>query len=139
MAKPRYFTAVREIVDENSNPKTKRTLLVLGEWTAEKDNKFLEFVKDGAEMTVKCPITKFVLRLAKSICHPEDEFDMEYGIKKCMKRLKKGESIGKLSTEEYTMLTSDNCQMIVDHKADHIASHIERYLPKSKVLDVTAQ
>lgn len=130
MAKPKYFTAVREIVDENTTPKKKRTLLVLGEWKVEKDVKTLEFVKDGAEMIVKCPVTKFVLRLAKSICHPEDEFNMEYGIKKCMKRLKKDEGIGKLSTEEYTMLTPDNCQMIVGHKADHIASHIERYLPK---------
>lgn len=129
MAKPRYFTAVREVEDIN-NPTEKRTVLVLGEWKVEDGIDLRKFTKEGVLMTCEFPIKKFVLNLAKTICHPDDKFDKEYGIKKCMKRIKRLEGIGKLETEQYTMLTPDNCQMIVDHKADHIAANITRYLPK---------
>ena len=138
MGKPKYFTAVREIVD-NKDPKQKRTLLILGEWKVEKDTKIVKTFEEKITMTVEMPTKKFVLRLAKAICHPEDEFDMETGIKKCKKRIKKNQGIGKLTTEEYTMLTPDNCQMIVDHKADHVASHIRKYIPKVKATETTAQ
>lgn len=123
--KPRLFISTRKCADN-------RTLVVVGEWKKRKETRTKIASHGMGTLTWKEPFMNHSLTLAKAICHPHDEFNEEMGIKLAMKRIKKGDDIGKLSTEDYTMLTPDHCQMIVDHKADYIASNIEHYLPKEE-------
>ena len=129
--RPRYYVAIQDCPqDENCEPKEDRKVIVVGAWERKKVMVTKTIENNGIKMHCQIPITKFTLTLSKAICHPDDAFNEEKGVQLAIKRIKKGEDIGKLTTEEYTMLTPDHCQMIVDHKAKYIANNYKHYLPK---------
>lgn len=92
-----------------------------------------EIVDDeGVSCKVLRPIKKQkrVLTLAYSICHPEDEFNKEEGIKVAKRRLKAGDVIGELSSYDFTMLNPDQCEIMVLNEVGHIIKHIDTYIER---------
>ena len=129
--KPRHFLAVRDCETKlEDGSLEKRKVVVVGEWKMKKESKEVIVEHNKVKMICKLPVKEYSLTLAKAICHPDDNFVLDYGVKKCLKRIKRKEDIGKLKTEEYTMLTRDNCQLIVNHKADFIADNILAHINK---------
>jgi hypothetical protein len=70
------------------------------------------------------------LKIGYSICHPEDKFDEDYGVKLALKRIKDGDINGKLITNDFTMLTKDMIQCILDCKLKYFTENIDKYLRK---------
>lgn len=124
--KPKDFIAIRSAGAENG---LERKLVVIGRWRKDKLTKEEVVHCDSSTFVYRRSVWQYSLTLAKAICHPDDIFDENVGIRKAISRLK-SDSIGKLITEDYTMLTPDACQEIVNHKADYIARNIAKFLPK---------
>lgn len=68
------------------------------------------------------------LTVGAAICHPEDEFDEEIGINIAKSRIKKGIAIGKLSTNDLSMLTYDAVYAELLVKLNYIVNHIDNYI-----------
>lgn len=128
--KPKFFKAVREVTLPNG--KDKRVVLVVGKWQKHKyqiDNSTL--TKDGGLM-IKCETAySYRLTIEKAICHPDDEFNEEIGMQIITRRLKRKPTDFRrvLSADDYTMLTPDACQALVDNKANYIVANIEKFIP----------
>lgn len=135
MVKPRQFVAVSECVDNNTSPQQKHTVVVVGLWEAKKVLKTKSISNNGNTLICKIPTKEYTLTLGRAICHPEDTFVKEVGVELALKRIKRGDSIGKITTENYTMLTGNTCQAIVNSKAEYMAENITKYIPT----EVTAQ
>lgn len=68
------------------------------------------------------------LSIAASICHPQDKFDKKIGIKIAKRRIKNGDIIGSLKTNDLSMLTADAVQAELLVKLNHIAKNIDKYI-----------
>ena len=126
----KYYSLFGEAFDKTGRS---HVVTVVGEYTQFKED-FVEEVdmltEDGVNCKVLKPIKKQkrVLKLAYSICHPEDDFDKEEGIKVAKRRLKQGNTIGELSSYDFTMLNPDQCEMMVLNEVGHIIKHIDTYI-----------
>ena len=69
------------------------------------------------------------LKYGISICHPEDDFVEEIGIRKAMKRAKKN-PLGKLTTDMRTTLCEDQCKLILFGELQHVIKNIDHYIEK---------
>lgn len=76
------------------------------------------------------PNKKIVRRLkyAFSICHPDDEFDEETGVKLAKRRLSK--PLGELKTEYITCLTPEQVNMILFEELNYIIDNIDKFINK---------
>lgn len=113
-----------------------RVVTVVGELTKEKVSYVDEFemeVNDKKGKTLqgvgtverKIPIRHFTM--AYSICHPEDKFDKEVGIKLATARLKK-KPIGTLSSFNRTMFNDEQCNMLLFTEVMHITKNIDKFI-----------
>lgn len=72
---------------------------------------------------------KRVLTVGLSICHPEDTFDEQEGVRVAKRRISKGYYIGSIETGDVTMLTGDAIMAELQVKLRHVSEHIDEYLP----------
>lgn len=89
-----------------------------------KPNKFIDGV-----LTYEPKRLNRKLTLGMSICHPNDTFDEEIGIKVAKGRIKNGQDLGTLETNDVTMLTEDAIAAELIVKLNHISENIDSYLP----------
>lgn len=77
------------------------------------------------------PIRKLkrTLKLGYSICHPNDTFNKEEGIRIAQSRIKHGNYIGEVSSNNCTMLNDDSNNMLVFSELNYITKNIDKYLP----------
>lgn len=128
----RYYTLFGEALDKEGGS---HIVTVVGEYTQFKEDSTEEvdiFDDDGVKWVATRPVKKQkrVLRLAYSICHPDDNFSKEEGIKIAKRRLKEGKTIGELLTYDFTMLNPDQCEMMVLNEVGHIIKHIDTYIER---------
>lgn len=71
--------------------------------------------------------------LGAAICNPIDTFDEEIGVHIATSRIKKGESIGSITTHDVTMLTEDAVEAELLVKVNHIVANIDDYIADSKL------
>lgn len=82
-------------------------------------------------LTFEVKRLKRKLTLGLSICHPSDTFDEQIGIDIAKKRIKRGENIGELETNDVTMLTEDAIMGELFVKLQHITNHIDDYISEN--------
>lgn len=70
---------------------------------------------------------KFTMGLA--ICAPTDVYDEGIGIKVAKKRIKQGNDLGTIYTNDVTMLTVDGCWAELINKFKFVSANIDKYLP----------
>lgn len=82
--------------------------------------------------TVIFPMKKHYrkFKLSYSICHPNDEFNEDVGIRIAKSRINRGDTVGELTSRNITMLNKDQCNMLVFCELQHIIQHIDEYLPQ---------
>ena len=68
------------------------------------------------------------LEIGVSICHPLDKFDEEVGVRIAKRRIKNGDIIGTLRTNDLSMLTQDGVYAELLVKLNHIKDNIEKYI-----------
>ena len=68
------------------------------------------------------------LEIGESICHPPDKFDEEVGVRIAKRRIKNGDIIGTLNTNDLSMLTQDGVYAELLVKLNHIKDNIEKYI-----------
>lgn len=68
------------------------------------------------------------LEIGVSICHPLDKFDEETGVRIAKRRIKNGDIIGTLRTNDLSMLTQDGVYAELLVKLNHIKDNIEKYI-----------
>lgn len=68
------------------------------------------------------------LEIGVSICHPLDKFDEEIGVRIAKRRIKNGDIIGTLRTNDLSMLTQDGVYAELLVKLNHIKDNIEKYI-----------
>lgn len=71
-----------------------------------------------------------VLQYAYSICHTDDldDFSEDKGVEVALKRLKRGDIIGELTTTYCTTLCPDQIEMIIMAELMHVTHHIDKYI-----------
>lgn len=122
--RPKYFTAQSTAAINGEL----RTIFVAGKWEKKKVTRTAVVTKNRVTTIAQIPVYEYSLTLGKAICHHDDKFDASVGMKLALKRIKNG-GLGRIKTEDYTMLTEDACQVLVDNKAKYIAANIERFIP----------
>ena len=68
------------------------------------------------------------LEIGVSICHPLDKFDEGTGVRIAKSRIKNGDIIGTLKTNDLSMLTQDGVYAELLVKLNHIKDNIEKYI-----------
>ena len=68
------------------------------------------------------------LEIGVSICHPLDKFDEETGVRIAKRRIKNGDIIGTLRTNDLSMMTQDGVYAELLVKLNHIKDNIEKYI-----------
>lgn len=68
------------------------------------------------------------LKIGVSICHPLDKFSEETGVRIAKRRIKNGDIIGTLKTNDLSMLTQDGVYAELLVKLNHIKDNIEKYI-----------
>lgn len=68
------------------------------------------------------------LEIGVSICHPLDKFSEETGVRIAKRRIKNGDIIGTLRTNDLSMLTKDGVYAELLVKLNHIKDNIEKYI-----------
>ena len=68
------------------------------------------------------------LEIGVSICHPLDKFDEGTGVRIAKRRIKNGDIIGTLRTNDLSMLTQDGVYAELLVKLNHIKDNIEKYI-----------
>jgi hypothetical protein len=95
--------------------------------TVDVETKPNSFVQGELKYNIKH--LKRKLTLGMSICHPKDDFDEEVGIKVAKKRIKLGQDLGTIETNDVTMLTEDAIYAELVVKLNHIIENIDEYVP----------
>ena len=85
-------------------------------------------VKGKLTLSRKLLTRKFTMGLA--ICDPTDTYDEEIGIKVAKKRIKQGNDLGTVYTNDVTMLTVDGCLAELNNKFKFVSENIDKYLPE---------
>lgn len=71
------------------------------------------------------PLRRFVI--GYSICHSDDEFDMNIGMEVAKERALH-KPAGELKSNNWTMLQDDQCEMLVKCEAEYIFNNIKKYI-----------
>lgn len=71
------------------------------------------------------PLRRFVI--GYSICHSDDEFDMNIGVEVAKERALH-KPAGELRSNNWTMLQDDQCEMLVKCEAEYIFNNIKKYI-----------
>ena len=73
-------------------------------------------------------LMKRTLTLSLAICHPNDEFNEEEGVRVAKRRIENGDVLGSIETSNVTMLTEDAVMAEILVKLNHITEHIDDYI-----------
>lgn len=137
--KTKYFSMYGNAVDKNG---LTHVVTILGELTKTSEvNTHIEETKlvceDGTPTnkvaTVITPYRqlKRTLKLSFSICNPEDTFNEEVGKTVAKRRIKHGDIIGSVTSNNITMLNDDQCNWILFGELKYITQNIDKYLPEN--------
>lgn len=80
------------------------------------------------KLTFKKKTFKRTLTIGMSICHPDDNFDEEYGVYLAKKRIEEGKNLGSVNTNDVTMLTNDLVYMELIGKLMYVTQNIDKYI-----------
>ncbi len=137
--KTKYFSMYGNAVDKNG---LTHVVTILGELTKTSEvNTHIEETKlvceDGTPTnkvaTVITPYRqlKRTLKLSFSICNPEDTFNEEVGKAVAKRRIKHGDIIGSVTSNNITMLNDDQCNWILFGELKYVTQNIDKYLPEN--------
>lgn len=135
MSKPKFHSVYSKAVDSNGNTHYV-TIVAKVEQGNERflnniETKFATGIDQYKECVISFTDKRFyrTLTLAASICCPQDKFNKEEGIKIAKRRIKNGDILGKLTTNNITMLTEDAVKAEMLVKLTHIVTNIDDYFP----------
>lgn len=134
MSKPKFYHIYGKAVDSNDNC---HYVTIVGMLEQSRARNIVQ-----EKMRVEAKPTKFVegvltypyktlhrkLTLSLSICHPNDEFNEDYGVQLAKKRIQRGETLGSLETSNVTMLTEDAIMGELMVKLNHVCQNIDEYI-----------
>ena len=133
----KFYSMYQKAVDSDGNV---HYVTVVGQFEQRRERKTIEEVipvylseKSTVEGVIVYPSNKILTRkltLGVSICHPLDEFDKEKGEEIAKSRIKRGDVIGSLETNDVTMLTEDAIMAEIFTKLMYIAKNIDDYIEK---------
>lgn len=72
------------------------------------------------------------LTIGVAICSPDDEFDEAEGVRIAKRRIERGDGVGKIETNDVTMITDDLIIAELFGKLSYITSHIDKYINRRK-------
>lgn len=133
MSKLKYYHLYAGCVDKDGE---KHYVTVVGKFTQKYEPKEITQkvpveVKPGTIVDGKLTYNKRTihrtLTVGVSICHPQDEFDEEFGIELAKARIERGEDAGTIETHDVTMLTEDLIMAELIGKLSYICNNIENY------------
>lgn len=129
--KTKLFKLIDDVIDENGK---KHTITLVGKLTEDKET---VLNAERAEMNVeKCSdgvliynkTNKYrLLQYAFSICHPEDEYDEEVGVKIATKRIK-NMPFGSLKTYQLNTLRDNQVNFILLGVLLYIKKNIKKFI-----------
>lgn len=134
--KTKYFSMYANAVDAEGN---NHVVTVVGELTIKGEKTSVTYdapieLENGKTVSgnITIPFKKNTrtLKLGYSICHPNDEFSVEYGQHIATRRIKNGNYIGELTTTNVTMLNDDQCELNVFGELNYIVKNIDKYINK---------
>lgn len=70
------------------------------------------------------------LTIGIAICNPNDTFNAEEGIKLAKKRIAEGKDLGKITTNDVTMLTKDLIVAEMLGKLTYITANVDKYIKR---------
>ena len=70
--------------------------------------------------------------IARAICAPMDEFDINVGEELIKKRIEKGEVVGELNSTYRTMLNDDMCNILLVNELKYAVENIDKLISKNK-------
>ena len=80
------------------------------------------------ELKYKVKMLHRKLTIGLSICHPQDKFNEEYGVKLAKSRIDQGRNVGEIYTNDVTMLTEDAIYGELLIKLQHVCNNIDDYI-----------
>ena len=130
--KEKFYHISGKAVDSNG---LTHYVTVVGKRIRETEHSFEEtpvYNDSGSEQgvlmfKVKNKIRKFTM--AYAICHPDDEFNEEIGIRLAKRRIET-DPIGTVESYNVTMLNDDQNEMMVLTELAHIIKNIDKYITK---------
>ena len=81
------------------------------------------------KLTYKRKVMTRALTVGISICHPDDKFDKDVGIRIAKRRIREGYDAGTVYTHDATMLTPDQIMAQLLVKLSYVCNNIDEYLP----------
>ncbi len=133
--KEKYYSMYKKATDSNGET---HVVTVVGLLEQKRERKPIEETipvyltdKSVVKGTIFYPSNKLLSRrltLGLSICHPMDVFDKEKGEEIAKSRIKNGQSIGSLETNDVTMLTEDAILSEIFVKLMYITDNIDKYI-----------
>lgn len=133
--KQKFYSLYGTATDSNGE---KHVVTVVGKFEQCRQRKMIEdeinvAVKPNSFVLGKLryPSNKLLTRkltLGLSICHPNDEFNQEFGIELAKKRIANGQTLGAIETNDVTMLTQDAVMGELFVKLQYIVKNIDKYI-----------
>lgn len=133
--KQKFYSLYGTATDSNGE---KHVVTVVGKFEQCRQRKMIEdeinvAVKPNSFVLGKLryPSNKLLTRkltLGLSICHPNDEFNQEFGIELAKKRIANGQTLGAIETNDVTMLTQDAVMGELFVKLQYIVENIDKYI-----------
>lgn len=136
--KTKFFHLFADGVDSKGE---KHTVTVVGKFEQ-------EYIRRPAEIpvTVKLKRNRYAdgklsfaekllhrtLTIGVAICSPDDEFDEAEGVRIAKRRIERGDGVGKIETNDVTMITDDLIIAELFGKLSYITSHIDKYINRRK-------
>lgn len=139
MSRPKFYHVYAKATDSNGENHYVTVVAKVEQGTEKFKSELNGTFMDGS-YRVKSGVLSFndkrfyrTITLGASICCPVDTFDEEKGIHIAKSRIKKGETIGSMTTHDVTMLTEDAVEAELLVKVNHIAANIDDYIADSSL------
>lgn len=94
--------------------------------TVKQDGYYGEMGNNGEILIIPERQKLTTFRMGFAICHPDDEFDMDEGVRLALKRTKSSKR--ELVSNSYSLLGNDRCYMLVKDEMEYIQNNPDKYL-----------
>lgn len=135
MAKPKFYSNYAKAIDSKGNVHYVTVVAKVEQGNEKFINNFETRFATGFNQYKDCVISfedkRFyrTMTLAASICCPQDKFNKKVGTEIAKRRLKNGDILGQITTNNVTMLTEDAVFAEILTKLTHIVNNIDDYFP----------
>lgn len=131
----KIYTMKGEAVDRNG---VKHIVTMVGEYVQENEYDIAEDIVDVVDefdehkvvqgvLTYPTKKRKRTLTYSFSICHPDDEYNEDIGVKIAMRRIKRN-PLGRLETNLITTLCKDQINLILFGELNYVIDNIDKYI-----------